>query len=325
MSWRKRHTGTCAAAIVAVVLATAGPSDAQSWPQRSVRMVVPVPPGSSPDVAARVFAERLGTRWGKSIVVENRPGADGLIGTAAFVAARDDHALLFSFAAPLTVYPAIQEKLNYDPARDVLPVSVVVETFGTIAVPVSLPVTTLPELVNYARSRPGRLNWATGGGAFPILMAGFVKSATLEMAQVPYTNQNLALQDLAEGRIQVFATAMTPVLPLVQAGKVRVLAVTNKTRSSLWPEIPTVIQSGYPDMAFEGLIGVFAPRGTPDDRRARISDDIRAIAADPNVAKRLGAAGQIVRVSTPAEFSAAIEEQRLNIAAIVRRIGKSPQ
>jgi tripartite-type tricarboxylate transporter receptor subunit TctC len=197
-------------------------------------MVVPVPPGSSPDVAARVFAERLGTRWGKTVVVENRPGADGLIGTAAFVAAQDDHALLFSFAAPLTVYPAIQEKLNYDPARDVVPISVVVETFGTISVPASLPVTTLPELVKQARAQPGRLNWAAGGGAFPILMAGFVRSAGLDMAQVPYSNQNLAIQDLAEGRIQAFATAMTPVLPLVQAGKIRVLAVTNKARSPLW-------------------------------------------------------------------------------------------
>jgi tripartite-type tricarboxylate transporter receptor subunit TctC len=198
-------------------------------------MIVPVPPGSSPDVAARVFAERLGARWGKTVVVENRPGADGLIGTAAFVAAQDDHALLFSF--------------------------------GTIAVPASLPVATLPELVKYARTRPGQLNWATGGGAFPILMAGFVKSAALEMAQVPYSNQNLAIQDLAEGRIQVFATAMTPVLPLVQAGKV----------------------------------------------------------PDHEVAKRLGAAGQIVRVSTPAEFAAAIEQQRLSIEKTLRLIGKAPQ
>jgi len=321
----KRLTRICTAAIVAALVFAAFPSNAKSWPQRSVRMIVPVPPGSSPDVAARVFAERLGTRWGKSIVVENRPGADGLIGTSAFVAAQDDHVLLFSFAAPLTVYPAIQEKLKYDPVRDVLPISVVVETFGTIAVPATLPVTTLPELVTYARTRPGRLNWATGGGAFPILMAGFVKSAALEMAQVPYTNQNLALQDLAEGRIQVFATAMTPLLSLVQAGKVRVLAVTNKNRSPLWPGIPTVTQSGYPGIAFEGLIGLFAPRGTPDDRRTRIADDIRAIAADHGVAKRLGAVGQIVRVSTPAEFTAAIEEQRRNITAIIQIVGNPPQ
>jgi tripartite-type tricarboxylate transporter receptor subunit TctC len=179
--------------------------------------------------------------------------------------------------------------------------------------------------VKYARARPGQLNWASGGGAFPTLMAGFVKSAELDIAQVPYSNQNVALQDLAEGRIQFFATAMTPVLPLVHAGKVRILAVTNKNRSPFWPDIPTATQSGYPDLSFEGLIGVFAPRGTPDDRRERISGDIRAIVADAAVAKRLGAAGQIVRGSTPAEFAAAIEEQRLNIANTIRMIGKPPQ
>lgn len=325
MCQRKRQAGICATTIVAALVLWAAPSNAQPWPQRSVRIIVPIAPGSSPDVAARIFAERLGARWGKTVIVENRPGADGLTGTTAFVTAQDDHALLFSFAAPLTVYPAIQEKLGYDPVRDVLPVSVVVETFGTIVVPASLPVTTLSELEKFARARPGQLNWATGGGAFPILMGGFVKSAGLEMAQVPYRDQNLAIQDLTEGRIQVFATAMTAVLPLVQAGKIRVLAVTNKKRSPLWPDIPTSIQSGYPVLGFEGLIGVFASRGTPTDRRERISEDIRAIAADPAVAKRLGAAGQIVSGSTPAEFASAIEEQRLNIAAISRLIGASPK
>jgi tripartite-type tricarboxylate transporter receptor subunit TctC len=248
-----------------------------------------------------------------------------LIGTTAFVAARDDHVFLFSFAAPVTVYPAIQDNLSYDPGRDLLPVSVIVETFGTIAVPASLPVTTLSELVNYARVRPGQLNWATGGGAFPILMAGFIKSAGLDMAQVSYRNQNLALQDLAEGRIQVFATAMTPVLPLVQAGKIRVLAVTNKQRSSLWPDTPTSTQAGYHILAFEGLIGLFAPRGTPDDRRERVSAEIREIAADPAIQARLGAAGQIVRASTPAEFASAIEDQRFKIANIIKLTGKPQQ
>jgi tripartite-type tricarboxylate transporter receptor subunit TctC len=288
-------------------------------------MIVPIVPGSSPDVAARVFAERLSTRWGKPVVVENRPGADGLIGTTAFVAAKDDHTLLFSFAAPLTVYPATQEKLTYDPARDVLPVSVAVETFGTIAVPISLPVTTLSELEKFARARPGQLNWATGGGAFPILMEAFVKSAGLKMAQISYRNQNLAIQDLAEGRIQVFATAMTAILPLVQAGKIRVLAVTNKKRSPFWPDIPTATQSGYPVLAFEGLLGLFAPHGTPGERRELIAEDIRAIAADETVAKRLGAAGQIVRGSTPSEFAAVIEDQRLRIADNIRLVAKPAQ
>jgi tripartite-type tricarboxylate transporter receptor subunit TctC len=286
---------------------------------------VPFVPGSSPDVAARVFAEHLATRWGKPVVVENRPGADGLTGTVAFANAPDDHALLVTGAAPISVYPFIHEKLAYDPARDVLPTSIVVETFGTVSVPTSLPVKSLSDLASFARSRPGQLNWATGGGAFPILMAGFIKSAGLDMTHVPYRDQNLAIQDLAEGRTHVFATAMTAVLPLAESGKIRVLAVTNKSRPSLWPDVPTVAESGFPDIAFEGVLGVFASRGTTVDQREHIASDIRAIAADPAVTHRLGSSGQIVRASTPAEFAAAIEEQRSRIAALVQLIGKAPQ
>lgn len=318
------HLGIWAIAVLTGLVFSTASLFAQPWPQRPVRMIVPIGPGSSPDVAARVFAERLAARWGQPIVVENRPGADGLIGTAAFAAAQDDHVLLFSFAAPLTVYPVIHDKLSYDPVRDVLPISVAVETFGTISVAASLPIATLSELVAFSRSRPGQLNWATGGGAFPILMAGFMKSAGLEMTRVSYREQSLAVHDAAEGRIHVFATAMTAILPLVQAGRIRALAVTNNRRSPLWPNIPTVIASGYPDLGFEGLIGMFAPRGTPDERRQRISEEVRAIAADEAVAKRLNAAGQIVRGSTPAEFVDAIERQRAGLAALVQRAGRPP-
>src|SRR5262249_32491984 len=244
---------------------------AELSPHRPVRIIVPIAPGSSPDVAARVFAQHLAARWGSTVVVENRPGADGVTGTTAFATAHDDHALLFTGAAPISVYPLIQEKLLYNPARDVLPISIAVETFGTISVPASLPIKSLSDLISFARARPGHVNWATGGGAFPILMAGFNKLAELDMSHVPYRDQNLALQDLAEGRIHVFATAMTAALPFVQAGKIRVLAVTNKRRSPLWPEIPTATESGYPDLAFDGLLGLFSPRNTPDYRRARIA------------------------------------------------------
>ena len=262
---------------------------AQSWPQRTVRTIVPFPPGSSPDVAARVFAERLSARWRQSVVVENMPGADGITGTAAFANARDDHLLLFSPAAPMAVYPLIHQKLPYDPARDIVPVVAATDTSGAIAVPASLPVTTLVEFVKYARLRPGQLNWATGGGAFPILMSGFLKFSSLDLAQVPYRSQNIALQDLAEGRIQIFATPMTVLSPLAQAGKIRVLAVTNKERSALWPEVPTIAEAGYSDFSFEGLIGVFMPGGTPDERRQRVAAEIGDIAADQTVAQRLRA------------------------------------
>jgi tripartite-type tricarboxylate transporter receptor subunit TctC len=295
---------------------------AETWPQHPIRMIVPIAAGSSPDVAARVFAERLKARWGQPIVVENRPGADGLIGTAAFAAAQDDHTLLFSFAAPLTVYPATHDKLSYDPAHDILPISIAAETFGTITVPASLPIRTLSEFVDWARARSSKVNWTSGGGAFPFLFASFVKSAGLDMTEVPYRDQNLAVQDTAEGRIQVIVTPITAVLPLVQAGKLRVLAVTNRTRSPMWPEIPTATESGHPELTFEGLLGVFGPRGMSDERRARISADIRVVAADSGVAKQLAATGQLIRGSTPEEFAAAINEQRTVFAAVVRNAGR---
>jgi len=288
-------------------------------------MIVPIVPGASPDVAARIFAEPLTTRWGQPVIIENRPGADGLIGTAEFAAAQDDHALLFSFAAPLTVYPEVKQRLSYDPTIDVLPVSTVSDTFGALCVPASLPISSLSDFVAFARARPGELNWASGGGAFPIVFAGFVKSARLNMTQVPYRDQNLAIQDIAGGRIQIIATTMTAILPLAQAGKVRVLAITNRNRSPLWPDIPTAAEAGYPELSFEGLIGVFGPRSLAESRRAQIAADIRSIAGDRQVAERLAAAGQISRGSTPAEFAAAIETQRKQIAAIVRDIGMQKQ
>ena len=296
-----------------------------AWPQRPVRFIVPIVPGSSPDVAARIFGEKLSEQWHQPVVIENRAGADGLIGTAAFAHMQDDHVFLFSFAAPITVFPETQKNLPYDAGRDIVPVSAATDTFGTISVPASLQVTTLSELVALARSKPGQLNWTSGGGAFPILFGGFLKDAGLDMVQVPYRNQGLAIQDVAEGRVQVIVTPMTAVLPLVQAGRIRVLAVTSKRRSPLWPDVPTSTEAGYPDLAFEGLIGIFGPRDTPSERRDRIAKDIRTIAADPFVAKHLAAVGQVARASTPLEFVSAINDQRSQIERIVKLIGMPKQ
>jgi tripartite-type tricarboxylate transporter receptor subunit TctC len=256
------------------------------------------------------------------LIVEDRPGADGLIGTADFAALHDDHVLLFSPAAPISVYPVTKTRLSYDPDRDVVPISTIAETFGTISIPESLPVKTLADLIDYARARPGQLNWASGGGAFPIVFAGFLKSAGLAMTEVPYRNQSQALQDTAEGRLQIMLTPMTPTLPFVQAGKLRALAVTNGARAPLWPNVPTTTEAGFPALTFEGLLGVFGPRDTPRDRLERISADIGSIAAQADIASRLATAGQIVRASTPAEFSAAIDAQRAKISTIVRLLGR---
>jgi tripartite-type tricarboxylate transporter receptor subunit TctC len=295
---------------------------ADAWPQRAVTLIVPFGSGSGPDIAARVYAEQLTARWKQPVVVENRTGAEGLIGVTAFAAAHDDHTLLFSPAAPITVYPFTQEKITYDPDRDLVPISSATNTFGVIATTASANVRSVPELVRLARAQPGKLNWASGGGAFPILFAGFAKAADLDLVRVFYRQPNLASQDLAEGRIQIVATTLTPLLALARAGKIHLLAVTNKTRAPIAPDVPTAIEAGHPELEFDGLIGLFGWRDMPRALPAQIASDIRAVAAEPSVAERLAKAGQIVHTGTPEEFARAIDEQRMRIAAIVRLVGK---
>jgi tripartite-type tricarboxylate transporter receptor subunit TctC len=305
-------------------LTMATPSLAESWPQRPVRVIVPLGSGIGPDFTARLFAERLAERWKQPVVVENRPGADGLIGVNAFAATRDDHTLLFSFAAPVSLFPLLHEKLAYDPARDLVPIAAAADTFVSVNASVASGIGSLRELVALARTRPGQLNYNAAAGALPFLFAGFLKTAELDMVQVPYRELNLAYQDLAEGRLQIILSTMAGVLPHVQAKKVRFLAVTNKTRTPIALEVPTAIEAGYPALEFEGLIGFFGARGLPAERRDRIAADVRAVAAEPAIADRLAAIGQATHGSAPQDFAAAIEEQRAKMAAIVKLVGTKP-
>jgi tripartite-type tricarboxylate transporter receptor subunit TctC len=315
------RSGVRAAGLLIALAAAGIAAAAEPWPQRPVRLVVPIGSGSAPDVAARLYAERLAARWTRPVIVENRPGAEGLVGATAFAGMHDDHALFFSPAAPISVFPFTQEKLAYDPARDFVPVSSAIDTFGSIAVSSSLKVASLAELVTLARAQPGKLNWTSGGGAFPTLLAGFAKTADLDLVPISYRDQNIALQDLDEGRIQILATTLTALLPHAQAGKIRLLAVTNKRRAPIAPGVPTATEAGYPELEFEGLVGFFGGRDMAAALRDRISADVRAVAADPAVAGRFAAAGQIVRGSTAAEFAGAIEEQRARMESIVRLLG----
>jgi tripartite-type tricarboxylate transporter receptor subunit TctC len=313
-----RASALVASVVVGLTAATA--TAAETWPQRMVRVFVPVGAGSATDTAARIYADRLGERWKQPVVVENRPGADGLIGVSAFVAARDDHVLLFSFAAPISVFPVVREKLPYDPARDLIPISSATDSFGTIAVPTSLNIASLAQLVTYARARPGKLNGHGTSGVFPYLLAGFLQSEGLEVTQISYREQTLAMQDLGEGRLDLLMTAVGAVLPVVQAGKARLLAVTNSRRSLTVPEVPTVLEAGYPELAFEGFQGFFGSH-ISRELRDRLAADICAVAGDPVVVARLEAIGQLARATTPSEFAGMIESQQAKIADIVRRTG----
>ena len=250
------------------------------------------------------------------MVIENRPGADGLIGTAAFVNLQDDHALLFSAAAPLSVLPVLQAKLPYDPARDIVPIAAAADTFGVLATTAALGVGTVADLVAHARSQPGQLNYHALAGAFPILFGGFTRSAGIAMTFVSYRETSGAVLDLSEGRIQAMLGTLPPLLPQIRAGKVRPIAVTNGTRAPLLPHIPTVGEAGFSGLEFESIAGFFGPRGMPSERRERLSGDIRSTAAEAAIGERLAAVGQMARGSTASEFAAAIEHQRVQLTAI---------
>jgi tripartite-type tricarboxylate transporter receptor subunit TctC len=298
-------------------------SPAPSWPQRAVRFIVPLGPGSGSDIGARLFAERLAARWGKPVVVENRPGGDGIIAIMAFVNAHDDHTLLYSPASTFTAHPFLHDTLPYD-AADLLPVARVSNTIVVIVAPASLKIGSLAELVALSRAQPGKLNWATATGISDFLLAAFLKSANLDMAKVPYRDTVQASTDLAEGRIQLYWGALAIVRPHVLAGKARILAVSNNIRAPDEPNIPTVTEAGYPELAFDGLVGLFGPRDMADDIRGRIAGDIRAVAADSSIARRLITTGQVVSPGRPAEFAASIDAQRATVAAIAKEMGIKP-
>ena len=306
------------------LLASLSPASAQtSWPQRAVRFVVPLGPGSGADIGARLFADRLAARWGKPVVVENRPGGDGIVAITAFVSAHDDHTLLFSPASTFTAHPFLHDKLPYDQS-ELLPISRVSNTLVVIVVPMTLKVGSLAELVALVRAEPGKLNWATATGISDFLFAAFLKSAKLDMAKVPYRDTVHAMTDLAEGRIQFYWGALAIVRPHVQSGKVKLVAISNNIRAPDEPKIPTVGEAGFPELAFDGLVGLFGPRDMAEALRERIAADIKTVAADPMIAARLITTGQVVSPGRPAEFAASIDAQRATVAAIAKDLGIKP-
>jgi tripartite-type tricarboxylate transporter receptor subunit TctC len=315
-----RTLAACAMAAFAAVFLNLPHADAQSWPQRSVKIVVPLGPGSGVDIAARLFADRLAPMWGKPVVVENRPGGDGFIGLTSFIAAHDDHTLLFTPTATFTAHPFLHDKLPYD-ARDLIPIARVANTLVPIAVPESLNIKSVKDLADMARAQPGKLNWAGITGALDFSFAAFLKNENLKVDKVPYRDSVQAVNDLAEGRIQAFVAALAIVRPQVQAGKVRLIAMMNHERAPSMPDVPTVREAGFPALEMDGLTGFFSVREMPDEVRKRISDDVRTVASDAGIVAQLSVTGQLVRGGTAEEFAAAISEQQSRVATAAASLG----
>jgi tripartite-type tricarboxylate transporter receptor subunit TctC len=288
-----------------------------------VRFIVPLGPGSGADIGARLFADKLTARWGKPVVVENRPGGDAIVAISAFVGAHDDHTLLFAPAATFTAHPFLHDKLPYDQA-DLSPIARVSNTIVAIVAPASLKVGTLAELIDLVRAQPGKMNWATATGISDFLFASFLKNAGLNMSKVPYRDPVHPATDAAEGRIQFYWGAFAIVRPHMEAGKLKLLAVSNSVHIPDQPAIPTVMEAGFPSLAYDGLVGLFGPPDMADDVRGRIAADVEAIAADPAVRAPLIASGQLVSPGGAAEFADSINAQRAVVAAIAKEMGIKP-
>jgi tripartite-type tricarboxylate transporter receptor subunit TctC len=310
--------------VAAVLPACARGNDGDRWPTRPVRLIVPSGAGSGVDLAARLFASRLAARWPQPVVVDNRPGADGVAGTQAFVAARDAHALLFAPAGSVTFAPHLHGRLPYDPVRDLTPISAVGSVTLVIATSTAVDASSLSELAALVRRRPAAYRWATGSPGGPeLVVQAFVEQEHLQMTQVRYREASLALQDVGAGRVHVLLASLPTMAPLLQTGRIRAVAVTNTTRSAAVPQVPTVSEAGYPGLSLDGLWGVFGGREMPPAVVRRVAADIVHAAADPELVERLRPVGLAVAAGTPEEFAAALERQRRQAATLAGASGLS--
>jgi tripartite-type tricarboxylate transporter receptor subunit TctC len=224
----------------------------QNWPERTVRLISPSPPGGSPDIVARLFAEKLSMRWKVSVIVENRPGADGMIAIQAVLGATDGHTLLATHSGAVTVTPAIR-KLPYN-TEDLRPLSTAAIDFLAVAVPAASSVRTLADLIAAAREKPGALNWFASTGAPAMAFGEFVLNNRLDMVFVPYKGGTEAVRDLSESRIQVSLVPLAVALPLAQAGRLRLIAITNPESAPIAPDVPTASGAGHPELAIQGVL-----------------------------------------------------------------------
>jgi tripartite-type tricarboxylate transporter receptor subunit TctC len=313
------------ALIFGALFVLAGPAKAPAaadWPTRPVRLILTLGAGSGTDIGARLLADRLTQRWGQPVIVDNRPGGDGLVAINAFVSAHDDHVLLCAPSSSFTAHPFLHENLPYKPS-DLVPITRISNTLIAISVPATMNVASFGDLIALARAQPGQFDWAGVTGAHEFVFGGWLKRSGLNMVEVPYRNPVDAANDLAENRVQVYSSALAIVRPQLEAGKIKLLAMANTVRAPSQPNVPTVAEAGYPELALDGLVGLFGPSGMPLELRQRITADVRAV-ADSTVADRLSITGQIMNIGGPEEFGTSIDEQRAKVAAFAADLGIKP-
>jgi len=312
-------------AVAIFVAAAALPLQAQTWPHKPVRMILSLGPGSGADIGARLYADRLTKLWGQPVVIDNRPGGDGVIAINAVIQAKDDHTLLWGPTANFVGHPYSFDKLPYDP-KELVPVARVSGTVVTLGVPASMNIASLKDLLEQAKQKQGSLNWTTAVTMTDIILEGFLKTQGIEAAHVRYKQPAEAVNDLVNERIQLYSSAYAIVRPQAQQGRVKLLAVQARHRVP-GLDLPTVAELGYPGLNFEGLVAILAARSSnlSDAARDRIGADIKTVSKDPLVAERLASTAQLNTPGDAAELAAAIDEQVKQLAEAAKLLGMKPK
>ncbi len=320
-----RRTAFFALAATAVALLGAVPAQAEpGYPNKPIRMVVPLGAGSAVDVAARIVVQKMSQNMGQAIVVENILGASGIVGTdKAAKAAPDGYTIAGLNDSIMTMVPALQPKLPWDMLRDFVPVSLVATIEWCIVGPVSAPFDTPAALIKAAQAAPGAVDYGSGGIGSPqhIAMALFASDANIQLNHVPYKGAAELATGLAGGQVPVAFQGLASVNALVKGKRLKLLAVGTPQRMPQLPEVPTVNESGLPGFAFNSWFTIMAPAGTPADIVARLNAEVRKALADPAVREQLLAQGLTPRGSSAEELGAATRAQLAKYAALIKKAG----
>lgn len=309
-------------AIAFAALATTSAA-AQSWPDRPIRFLMSAPAGSSIDVLGRAIADKLSARLGQPVVVEDKPAAGGTVATAEVAhAAPDGYTMLLAFNGPLSFAPLLQ-KLPYDVDRDLAPVITTTSQPNVLVVNAELPVHSLAELVAYAKAHPGKLNYASvgNGSSSHLCMELFKQLAGIDVVHIPFNGSPPAVTATIKGETQMMFAVMQPLQPQIDAGKLRAIAVTTARPFPLFPNIPSIAQSGYPGFEVLAWNGVMVPAATPKPIIARLNSEINAILADPDIVTRMHRLGFDLVGGTPAQFGALVRGETEKWAPVIRKIG----
>ena len=317
-----RRALLAAAAVFGVGLARG--ARAQSYPSRPIRMIVPFAPGGPADTMARLAAQRLSTGLGQSVVIDNRAGAGGSIATKAAASADPDgYTLLFGNTATFAVGPAVYANIGYDPIKQFAPIALFSVSTNVLVVDPKLPVNSLPSLIEYAKARPGQINFASPGHGTPPHMIGemFKQRASIDIVHVPYKGTAAALTDIMGGQVQLTFENPSVLIQLMHEGKLKGLATTGETRNPQTPDLPTMIECGLADFVSTSFTALAAPAGTPPDIVMRLNSEINAGLTSAELGSTFVKLGVAARPGSPEEFGAFLVSEGHKWSAVAQRAG----